>query len=111
MHIFLELACAKNNCCWSCDILRKLRQLDKIPPPTKYSQFEVVIPKNKNKYIQEDCRGFISRVYISHMDCETHGSYTKSCILCDVHCEHIIFIDWVLVNKSKLGRNCIVQVV
>ena len=74
MHIFLELACAKKNFCWSCDKLRKLRQSDIIPPPTKHLQFEVVIPKNTNKYIQEDYWGFISRVYISHMDCGTHGS-------------------------------------
>ena len=86
------------------DKLGKHRQLNITPPPTKHLQFEVVVPKNTNKHIQADYRALSLNLDIPH-GFWTHGSYTKSYIYCDVYCEHIILIDWVYVNKSKLGKN------
>ena len=60
----------------SCLELGKHRESNIIPPPKdsknpkQKMQLEVVVSKYTNKYIQEDSWGFISPIYISHMDFE-----------------------------------------
>ena len=68
-NIFSELDCAKNETLyWSWVALRKFRQPNIVPIPTKQSAVRSCYTKDTDKYIQEDYHVFVSQVHICHMN-------------------------------------------
>ena len=65
---FTELDCAKRIFFKVVLKLRRLRQSNIVAPSTTKSEMSSCFPKDTGKYILEDYQGFISQVYISHMD-------------------------------------------